>query len=210
MGRAVGNAIPTCLLEASGEAVGCLPGSWATRKWAISPWVGPRHLPGPLPHQPGHSRRVLLRQTRCSARLMDGVARATRCPAPHGPAVRRGSALVSRHLKALVTMAQRTPVGRVSTSMRSRTGATRRRPPGEGYVEELRGLPARGGSGRDGHRLGPLLRHGPRPALGAGRSWPTTRWCTAKDCAPPDASARHAGVVRAGRDGRVRPAHRGR
>ena len=63
---------------------------------------------------------------------------------------------------------------RVSRRPRLRAHARRRGRPDAA----ARHAADRGASGR--HRLAhrPLLRHGPRPALGPHPRWPTTRWCT--------------------------------
>ena len=58
---------------------------------------------------------------------------------------------------------------------------------GRGPDRRARGRPAGGRAHR--HRLGALLRHGPRQALGPGGAGAWRRCCAARACAPPSAAA---------------------
>ena len=159
---------PHARLEASGEAVGLPAGQMGNSE------VGHLNL--------GAGRPVLQDLPRIDAAIADGsfhdnaaLLEAVRGPrqrgapaAPRRPHRPRRRALDDRHAVAIAELAARARRRATSSSTACSTAATRRRARRDGFIAGLRGAPARGPSGgahRDDRR--PLLRHGPRQALGA-------------------------------------------
>ena len=170
--------------------------------------AGRGRLPGPDAHRRGHRRRRLLRQPRAQARRSRGP-RAGRA-APDGPRVRRRGALLAGALPAL---SARWPAARASTDVvvhaftdgRDTLPNSARRLP---RARSTRSWRRWAWAGRLGRR--PLLRDGPRQALGAGpaRLRPARPRSTASTA--PTAAAAVAARLRARRDRRVHRADRDR
>ena len=107
-------------------------------------------------------------------------------------------------------MARRARTSPTSSCTRSPTAATRCRTRGAGYSPSVEDWLRGAGTARDRLRGRPLLRDGPRQALGAHRSGRTTCSCTARRRTTPSGEQAVRDGLRARRDGRVHRADDGR
>ena len=129
---------------------------------------------------------------------------------PHGAGLRRRRPLQPGAPLRLPRAGPARGGGRAASSTPSWTAATRRPSRASSYMRAA-GAAAPASRLRPGrHRPRPLLRHGPRQALGPGGARPTPPWCAARATAPAAALAAVRGVLRPRRDRRVRQADRDR
>ena len=171
-GTRCGRAYPHVLLEASGEAVGLPPGVMGNSE------VGHLTL--------GSGRVIYQDLSRINRAIADGSF-FDNPVLDRRHATARSDAGRSLHLMGLLSDAGvHSALGHLQGARAAGaagTGSDRRLHPrvhrrprhvahrrASSYVEELEAFLARRGPGHDRHRLRPLLRHGPRQALGAGEA----------------------------------------
>ena len=140
-------------------------------------------------------------------------AAARRDAPPHGPPLRRRRPLAPAPPRGPPRARAHGAACRASSSTSSPTAATRRRAPPSRYVARARGVARSTSGGADRHGVGPLLRDGPRQAVGPRGARLRRRSCSPSGLHARERDGGHRGGLRARRDRRVHPAdrdHRGR
>ena len=201
------DALPRTLLDASGLAVGLPEGQMGNSEVGPpQPRRRPGGAPGPGADLPEHPERRVL-PAPAAGRAVHLAAPDRRHPAPRRPARPRRRAR-ARPPPARLRRAGRSGTGcRPSPSTASSTAATPRRPSAPRSCARCCSTCGGSPGSAGGHRLAdrPLLRHGPRPALGPDPAG-LRRHGARRRHAGGASGARGPGGLPAGRDGRVHPA----